>query len=157
MSWYVGIDPSSRHLGLAALHENGQLRYQGISATGDVPDRFVFIRASIRQWLAQYADDGVWCIVIEDPATRHQSSTLAASLGVCVEAARSILPDAALHILKSAHIKRLALGSGAGKKPDMMAHARTLGYTDGLQDVADAVVCADAARVLTSRNMREAA
>lgn len=157
MSWYVGIDPSSRAVGLAALHEGGELRHQALHATGDVADRFVWLRSEIRRWLAPLADLGVMCVVIEDPATHHAGSTLRASLGVTLEATRSMLPDTAVHVLKSTEVKRLALGNGAGKKADLMIGARLLGYTGTSQDVADAICCADAARVLTAKNLRTAA
>jgi len=157
MSWHIGVDPSSQRVGLAALHENGDLAHHQLHATGDVADRFVWLRAEIRGWLAPYADTGVMCAVIEDPATHQAGSTLRASLGVVLEATRSMLPNTAVHVLKSTQIKRLALGNGAGKKADLMAGARLLGYTGASQDVADAVCCADAARVLAATNMRSVA
>src|SRR5690606_25457237 len=86
VSWYVGIDPSSRHVGLAALHEDGTLKHQALHATGDPADRFVWLRAEIRRWLTPYADHGIWCAVIEDPAMHLAGSTLRASLGVAMEA-----------------------------------------------------------------------
>lgn len=157
MSWYLGFDPSSRQVGMAALHENGDLRHQALHATGDVADRFVWLRGEIRSWVAPYADMGVMCVVIEDPATHLAGSTLRASLGVVLEAVRSMLPNTAVHVLKSTEVKRRALGNGAGKKADLMAGARLLGYTGASQDVADAVCCADAARVLTRLSLKDAA
>lgn len=157
MSWFVGIDPSSRAVGLAAIHENGGLRHRSIHATGDVADRFVWLRREIRGWLAPFADDGVWCVVIEDPAMHLAGSTLRASLGVVLEAARSILPTTAIHVLKSKQIKRQAFGDGAGNKDDLMAAARLLGYEGFGQDAADAVCCADVARILTDHALKGAA
>lgn len=156
MSWFIGIDPSSVRVGLAALHENGELRHQALHATGTVPHRFVWLRQEVRRWLTPYADMGVMCVVIEDPAHHQAGSVLRASLGVVLEAAQSMLPDTAVHVLKSTEVKLAALGNGAGKKADLMAGARLLGYMGDSQDVADAVVCADAARVLTAKNLRAA-
>lgn len=156
MSWFLGVDPSSQRVGLAAIHENGDLAVASLHARGDVADRFVELRASIRRWIVPFADHGVWCVVIEDPATHQAGSTLRASLGVCLEAVRSALPNTAVHVLKSTEVKRIALGDGAGKKADLMVGARLLGYQGSSQDIADAVCCADAARVLTSKNMRAA-
>lgn len=157
MSWYIGVDPSSVRVGLAAIHENGELRHQVLHATGDVADRFVWLRSEIRRWLTPYADMGVMCVVIEDPDMHLAGSVVRASLGVVLEATRSMLPDTVVHVLKSTEVKRHALGNGAGKKADLMAGARLLGYAGSSQDAADAVCCADAARVLTAKNARKAA
>ena len=158
MSYYLGLDPSSRAVGLAAIHETGELHHHLLTAPGNVvADRFVWLRREIRQWITPFADTGVMCAVIEDPAMHLAGSTLRASLGVVLEAVRSILPNTAIHVLKSTEIKRHALGNGAGKKRDLMTGARLLGYDGDSQDVADAICCADAARVLTAKNLRRAA
>lgn len=159
MSYYIGIDPSSRHVGLAALHEHGTLTHQALHATGDLPDRLVWLRQEIRRWLTPIADQGVMCAIVENPGIVSRQRGYEAKLagyGVCLEAARSMLACPVLD-LRSGEWKSHVLASGAAKKDDVMAGARLLGYTGGSQDVADAVCIADAARVLAEKNMRRAA
>lgn len=134
------------------MHENGDLRHITLHETGELPDRLVRLRSSVRDWLTPVADLGAWCCVIEQPGTRFGGATLLAAYGVCVEAARSIL-DCPVMTLPSAQWKREALGNGAAKKPDVMAGARRLGYRFNDQDAADAICMADCARIL-SRNVR---
>lgn len=157
MTHFIGIDPGSRIAGLASLTETGDLKTQTIHPTGHPEDRLVQLRRLTRQWLTFAADEGAFCVVVEQPGTRYGGATLLAAYGVMVEAARSMLPDTPLMALPSARWKLLALGRGNAKKADVMAGARLLGYTGASQDAADATVMADAARVLFAQSTREAA
>jgi Holliday junction resolvasome RuvABC endonuclease subunit len=158
MSFFCGIDPGSLGAGLAALDDDGNLQTRHITIRSDleIPDRFVALRNQARLWLSGLVDDGCWCVVVERPGTRFGGATLMGSYGVLVEAARSVLPCPVL-TLASGEWKRHALGNGAAKKADVMAGARLLGYTGGIQDVADAVCIAEAGRVITQRELRRAA
>jgi Holliday junction resolvasome RuvABC endonuclease subunit len=156
VSWFIGLDPSSRSTGIAAMHEDGTLKHVTLHETGELPDRLVRLRAAVRSWLTPYAELGAWCAVVEDPGTRHGGTALGAAYGVCTEAARSVLACPVM-TLRSGQWKRLALGNGAAKKPDVMAGARLLGYQFNDQDAADAIVMADCARVLTEDIRRDAA
>lgn len=155
MSNFVGIDPGSRAAGLATMREDGSLRHITLHATGDLPDRLVWLRSEARQWLAPVADEGAWCCVIEQPGTRFGGASLLAAYGVLVEAARSVLRCPVM-TLPSAQWKKSALGNGAAKKHDVMVAARLLGYRFSDQDTADAICMADCARVL-SEDVRRAA
>lgn len=151
MPWHIGIDPGSRSIGLAAINDDGELRHQAYHVGGEVPDRLVRIRRYVRRWVQALADEGVWNVVIEQPGTRFGGAVLLGSFGVILEATRSVLPRTVVHELTSASWKRIALGDGAAKKPDVMKRARELGYTGSWQDVADAVCIAEAARVLAEQ------
>ena len=155
MSWYVGIDPGSRHTGLAAVHDDGALRTQTIHPTGELPDRLVFLRKSVRLWLADIAQDGAWCCVVEQPGTRFGGASLLAAYGICVEAAASSLKCPVM-TLPSAQWKKLALGNGAAKKSDVMAAAREFGYDGADQDQADAIGMARCAVILAQQVERAA-
>lgn len=155
MSYFVGIDPASGTTGLAAISETGALKHQAVHLNGDLPDRLVNLRTIARRWLASIAEEGAWCCVVERPSTVHGGASLFASYGVLIEAARSSLACPVI-VLGTGEWKRHACGNGAAKKPDVMAMAVGLGYEGGLQDVADALGCAVAARVLTEQTMRAA-
>ena len=158
VTWHSGIDPGSINCGLAALTDSGDMRTQLIELKPrrPMPDRLVQLRTEIRRWLTQFADDGTWCAVVENPVHERGGSTLLAAYGVCVEAASSVLRCPVMTPTNS-EWKGHALANGAAKKPHVMTHALLLGYAGVSQDVADAIGCADAARVLTRLNERSAA
>lgn len=159
MTWHIGIDPGSRCVGLAAIREDGKIRYQAFHTTGELQDRFVQIRQHVRSWLSPLADEGVWNVVIEQPGTRHGGVALLGSFGVVLEATRSLLKDTVIHELPSASWKRLALGTGAATKAEVMEAAHRLGYprSQNWQDIADALCIAKAAMVLIEANKDVAA
>lgn len=156
-SFYVGLDPASAHAGAAAIDENGNLITRAIHVRGQMPNRLVALRAELREFLHPIADQGAWCTVIERPNTRHGGATLLASYGVFIEATASILRCPVLtlgpqEIDGPAGVRR---GVGVDRKAAIRARALELGYGGDSQDVADAVVCAEAARHMTVRATRK--
>ena len=157
-AWYIGVDPASSTAGLAAFDETGTLLTHEIHVTGQMPDRLVKLRQEARAWLSPLAEQGAWCVCVERPSTRHGGATLLASYGVFVEAAASVLSCPVLTLVPTeidaaASVPAIS-GPSRNRKARTMARARTLGYTGNSQDIADAVVCAEAARVLTLRTTR---
>lgn len=159
MSWYIGVDPASRLAGLAALHENGEWRHTVIQAPkGEATQRFVYLRKETRQWLQQFADDGVWCCVVERPNT-HGNATLLGAYGVLCEAVASSLQCAVMTV-GPGEIDKLVFGTVCKpktRKQSLLAYAHTLGYKGDSQDVADAMACALAAHHLTTDALRRLA
>ncbi len=159
-AWFVGLDPASTKAGVAAINDTtGEVRTHEIHVRGrEFARRYVDLRISIRLFLTPIADDGVWCCVVERPNTSRSGATLGGAFGVAMEAAASIL-DCPVHDLGPqeidghAGVKKIR----GARKECTRARALTLGYSGGSQDVADAVVCAHAARVLTERSQRTAA
>lgn len=154
MSWYVGADPASSIAGLAAIGEDGTLIHSLLTVKGQMPDRLVALRREARAWFSDLADDGCWACCIERPSTRHGGATLLASYGVFVEVAASVLSCPVLTLVPTEIDGPAGVAAptrGVNRKARTMARARTLGYTGDSQDVADAVVAAEAARVLTLR------
>lgn len=155
-AWFIGGDPASQDAGLAAFSEHGELRTHAIRVRGQMPKRLADLRREVREWIAPLHDDGVWCVCVERPSTRHGGATLLASYGVVVEACASLLTAPILTLVPkeidaAVNLKKIP---GADRKTLLRARALTLGYTGDSQDVADAVVCAHAARVLTERSQR---
>ena len=154
-AWYIGVDPASSTAGIAAFDEAGTLLTHEIHVRGQMPDRLVALRQEARAWLSPLADQGAWCAVIERPSTRHGGATLLASYGVFVEAAASVLACPVLTLVPTEIDAAASVPQSSSpclpRKSRTFAYARTLGYTGTSQDVADAVVCAEAARVLTLR------
>jgi hypothetical protein len=152
-AWYLGADPASIDAGLAAFNEAGELRHLALHATGQMPARLASLRRDARQWLQPIADDGAWCCVIERPAAHHGGPTLLAAYGVIVEVVASLLRCPVLTELPSVidDAAGVVKASGADRKARLRARARELGYDGPSQDVADAVVAAEAARALTLR------
>ena len=151
-AWYIGVDPASSTAGLAAFDEAGLLLTHEIHVRGQMPDRLVQLRQEARAWLSPLADQGAWCAVVERPSTRHGGATLLASYGVFVEVAASVLSCPVLTLVPTEIDGPAGVAAptrGVSRKARTMARARTLGYTGDSQDIADAVVCAEAARVLT--------
>lgn len=160
--WYCGVDPSSTKVGVAAISEGtGEVRFAAIHVKGsEFPRRFVEVRIAIRLFLQPLADDGVCCVVVERPTTTKSGATLGGAFGVAIEAAASMLPTAAIHDLSPQQIDghaRVAGYSRGDRKTSTASRAYQLGYRGDSQDVADAVVCAAAARTLTERATRRAA
>lgn len=155
MSYYVGLDPASSHVGLAAISDTGSIVHRALHVRGDMPTRLVALRREARAWLDELAVTGTWCCVAEKPVTRFGGATLLASYGVLVEAASSSLTCPVL-TLTPKQVDAAALGfpvPAKTRKTRLMDHARSLGYEGGSQDIADALACADAARVLTARSL----
>ena len=153
-AWYIGIDPASSQAGLAAFDETGTLLTHEIQVRGQMPDRLVQLRQEARAWLSPLADQGAWCAVVERPSTRHGGATLLGAYGVMVEVAASVLACPVLTLVPTEIDGPAGVAAptrGVNRKARTMARARTLGYTGDSQDIADAVVCAEAARVLTLR------
>lgn len=154
MAYFVGIDPASSDAGIAVLDESGDLRTTALCVRGDMPSRLSALRREARAWLGFVAEAGAWCVVVERPITRHGGATLLGSYGVFVEVAASTL-DCPVMTPSPSEIDDLVLGrplSPLKRKARLMQHAQSLGYRGEVQDVADAVVCADAARALTRRS-----
>lgn len=155
-AWFIGLDPSSIKAGIAAINDvTGEVRTHEIHIKGrEFARRYVDMRIAIRLFLTPFADDGVWACVVERPTTRNSGATLGGAFGVAMEAAASILPGGAVHDLSPQQVDAIAGVKRIPKQRKACTRARALilGY-DGLsQDVADAVCCAQAARVLTERS-----
>lgn len=152
-SWYIGADPASVDAGLAAFNEAGDLRHLALHATGQMPKRLAQLRTEARQWLHPIAEDGAWCCVIERPAAHHGGPTLLAAYGVMVEVVASVLRCPVLTELPSVidRVAKVPPAEGLDRKARLRLRAAELGYDGASQDVADAVVAAEAARVLALR------
>lgn len=154
-AWYVGLDPASIKAGVAAINDTtGEIRTHEIHVRGrEFARRYVDLRIAIRLFLTPIADDGVWCCVVERPNTHRSGTVLGGAFGVAIEAAASIL-SCPVHDLGPQQIDPLARVTQirGGRKDCIRARAKILGYTGTSQDVADAVICADAARALTERS-----
>lgn len=159
-AWYVGVDPASTKAAVAAINDTtGEIRHTAIHVKGrEFARRYVDLRIAIRLFLTPIADDGVWCCVVERPKTTRAGATLIGAYGVAMEAAASILPNGAVHDLGPqeidghAGVKKVP---GGDRKALTRARARILGYQGDSQDVADAVVCAAAARELIRLSLGE--
>jgi Holliday junction resolvasome RuvABC endonuclease subunit len=157
-AWYVGIDAGSIKCGLAALNDDGDITTHlvELKARTAMPDRLVALDLAVAAWLTRLADTGTWCCVVENPVHERGGSTLLASYGVCVAAARRMLRCPVMTPTNTEWKSHTPVG-GKAKKDDVMRYSRLLGYEGDSQDIADAVGCADAARALTAKSLGEAA
>lgn len=155
MSWYVGIDPGSRDAGLAALHENGDLRTLPLHATGEFPSRLDTLYETAVGWLSDIGDEGSWCCVIERPIARgtRNSNVLLASFGVLMLAARRTLACPILDLASASWKAAVCENGGRAKEEHVTARALQLGYTGANHDVAVAVCCAATARQLAEAQL----
>jgi hypothetical protein len=158
-AWYVGADPASQDAGLAAFSDAGELRHVALKLRGQMPTRLAALRRETRAWLQFVADDGAWCVCVERPSTRHGGATLLASYGVMVEACAALLPCPVLTLVPTQvdDAAQVPAVKGLDRKARIRRRAHELGYDGPSQDVADAVVAAEAARALTLRTTEGAA
>lgn len=159
-AWYIGIDPSSQLVGLAAFDEDDTLvtrlldpRDEMTAADRRSPARRrVWLCDQTVRFLTSLIDDGVWCCVLEQPTTRFTASTLMMAAGAIGMTAQRFMPDVVVHELVPKVIDPLAgVVKAKDRKEALRARAYTLGYTGDSQDIADAVVCAHTARRMAER------
>jgi Holliday junction resolvasome RuvABC endonuclease subunit len=159
-AWYIGIDPSSQLVGLAAFDEDDTLVTKLLDPRdGMTPAdrrtparRRVWLCDQVTRWLLDFYDDGVWCCVLEQPTTRFSASTLMMAAGAIGMTAQKAMPDVIVHELVPKVIDPLAgVVRTTDRKKALRARAFSLGYTGDSQDIADAVVCAYTARCMAER------
>jgi hypothetical protein len=152
---FLGIDPASSLAAVASIDEHAGLRYAELRASGEPLRRLDSIGRQLREFLNAAADVGVHACVIERPVTRHGGMTLGGAFGVCgVEAVRALACPVVdwTPAQIDARVYRAGKPAGGDRKARSMAHARSLGYEGGSQDIADALVAADCARLLCMDN-----
>lgn len=157
---YIGIDPASSLAAVASIDENANVRHAVLRARGtDMPRRLGTLRTQLLEFLTDARDVGSWCCVVEIPITRFPNPTLLAAYGVLTECAGHALRCPVLTLTPS-EIDALVWRAGkpgGDRKARCMSRARELGYVGDSQDVADALVAADCARVLAEDMRRKEA
>lgn len=161
-AFFVGVDPSSNLVGLAAFDEAGVLTTRVLNPADGLTTReratpfrrLVWLCDQTAAWLRGLEDQGVWCAVVEQPSTRHGGATLMGAFGAVGMTVQRALPEVPVHALVPGMIDPLARvvkPLGMDRKTALRACASYLGYHGPSQDVCDAVVCAEAARELCRR------
>ena len=165
---YVGIDPASSVIGLAAIDEAGNVTSRELDVRAGLTPRerreplrrLVWLCDETARWLRDVNETGVWCCVLELPLAHHGGASLLGAVGALGMTAQRVMPEVPVHQLIPASIDALAgvkKVAGVDRKALIRAQALTLGYDGDSQDVADAVVAAAAARTLTLRATEAAA
>lgn len=153
MAHFIGIDPGSHSAGLAAINEDGGLLTHNPQPAGnELPSRLKQLRASAAHFLYDISQEGAWCVVVENPYTRHSNPSTLASFGVLLEVAASVLSCPIVDV-RSNQWKARAVGNGRASAAEVLGCARSLGYGGVCQDVAVAVCCADVARRLVEQQV----
>jgi hypothetical protein len=161
-SVFLGLDPASHLAAVASIDESARLRYAElrVPASWETFRRLTELRKQLREFLHEAADVGVHAAVIERPAAHHGGATLLASYGVLAECASSMLECVVWPVTPQDIDARVWQGRTrprGDRKARNMLHARSLGYPGCSQDVADALVAADCARLLCEDIDRKAA
>lgn len=153
---WIGIDPASSLAAVATIDEHATLRYAELRASGREPlRRLTVLRGQLRVFLADAIEVGAWACVIEKPVTRFGGAALFGAFGVLGELASSHLECPVLDLTPAqidARVYRDVSRPAGDRKARSMAYARSLGYDGDSQDIADAVVAADCARLLSNDN-----
>lgn len=167
----VGIDAASNLVGLAAIDEAGQLITRELDAKDGLTvierrsplRRMVWLCDQTAAWLRDIHEHGVWCCCLEQPSTRHGGAVLLGAFGALGMTAQRVMPEVVVHEIVPARLDELAgvqrrrlptaPSARESRKLATSRRAAELGYLGDSQDVADAVVAAQAARVLTAHEM----
>jgi Holliday junction resolvasome RuvABC endonuclease subunit len=158
MTTCLGIDPSSVRIAVAALTDTGDIGHH----VQIIPDghkgarRLHLIRRVMLQSLQAYGRPEV--VVVEIPWGRTNSFVLHSIAGVLLEVAQEAFPCAVVIDMPTQVWKRDSVGPGNATKGQVLAHAHGLGLIGDDQDVADALLMAQAGfEAWATRTEREAA
>ncbi len=142
----LGVDPSSRAIGLAMLEGEDLLWSRTITLRGKVGERLMLVGPTITAALALDRPD----VVVQEapgPWTRGKAGsttrtveTLAKVRGIIFAAAVALGVEC--HEIAVNRARHLVLGKGNPKKDVVMASVKLLGYDVPDDDAADALVAA---------------
>lgn len=144
----LGIDPSTKRVAVAGLHENGEVSHQVFRVPADLRGarRLRYIRILLEVELRQWQH--VQAVVVEIPWSNPKGPTgnfaLMSVTGVLMEAAQAAHHGAAIYDLPTQSWKKDSVGKGNASKTEVMTHAIGLGLDVDDQDVADALCMAQA-------------
>lgn len=148
LTWAYGVDVSTRRIAIGMYSAGGGYRW----ASTEVPaglvgaERLCVIRDLTIDLAEDMAgdDNPPTAVVVEDVNVGAATNApLSQAVAVVSEALFSFFGCPVLE-LPIGTWKADSIGNGAAKKPEVMAHAVSLGYTGDCQDEADAVCIAQA-------------
>lgn len=156
LTWW-GIDPSSKRVSLAWIHQDGErgVRTASFSQPKNSPARLRGILADTLDLAYAVAEQAPPAFVyVEQPGGKYVEPELWYAVGTIIAALATAAPEAIVETVTVSHWKKLALGRGDVYKPKKgdprpyytLVWAQDMGYAGRLWDEADAMGIAEAAR-----------
>lgn len=149
---YIGVDVGLRRLSVAGVDDRGRF---AVHTRTSSHKNYMYNLWDLRK----FTDELAWlvinelgyfpsCIVVEQPSGKFRNLKLNYAAGVVIETLCEHWGPYLVE-LPPATWKKHAIGKGNANKADHMEKAQELGYTGDIEDEADAVCIALAAREIT--------